>query len=287
MHKLIAIVGPTASGKSALAIALAKKYDGEVVSADSRQIYRGFDATTAKVTPAEMDGVPHHLINIAGINEPFSVADFKKHAEAAVEDIVSRGKLPIVAGGTGHYIDALLYNQTFPEVPPNEKLREALEKRDAENLYAELVARDPARAAAIDPYNKKRLVRALEIIETMGKVPPLSSNACRYDATIIGLAWSDSELRARIEMRTTETLETMIEEARAALNLVTDARAQELGFDFELPRSYLRNKLTKEELWQKLVSARWQYSRRQMRWFKRNGDIHWVDPVNAYKKELF
>src|SRR3989344_1767523 len=147
--KIVAIVGPTGSGKTELGVFLAKRFGGEVVIADSRQIYKYLDIGTAKVTPEEMQEVPHHLLDIARPNDVVSVAEYKKYAQEAIADIQSREKLPLLVGGTGYYIDAVLYDMDFPAVPPNPKLREKLEKKTEEELFAELKEKDPDRAGSV------------------------------------------------------------------------------------------------------------------------------------------
>lgn len=191
--KIIAIVGPTASGKTALSIFLAKAHDGEVISADSRQVYRGLDLGTGKVTAEEMNGIPHHLLDVADPKERFSVSDFQKLGRAAIEDILSRGKLPIICGGTGLYVDTLLNNTALPEVPPNEELRKELEQLPTEKLFTRLEGLDPERAADIDRHNPVRLVRAIEVAEALGKVPKAKTSD-EYEVLKIGLLPPDEVL---------------------------------------------------------------------------------------------
>ena len=286
MQKLIAIVGPTASGKTALGISIAQKIDGEIINGDSRQIYAGFPATTAKPSEEELAAIPHHLIGTHPIERSISVTEYKELVEATIADITARGKIPIIVGGTGHWIDAVLYNQTFPEVPPDDELREELYAKDTEVLYAELSEKDPRRASELDPHNKKRLVRALEIVETLGAVPDVSAPLLAYDATIIGVSWPDDILRKRIEERTDALLPTILVETEEGLTTLSDTRAQELGFDFTLPRSFVRGEFkTKEEFLMRFNAALWQYSRRQLRWFKRRStDIEWMGIEEAMGK---
>ncbi len=165
--KILVIVGATASGKTALSIDLAKQYTGEIISADSRQIYKTLNIGTGKVTTKEMDGIPHHLIDVVYPTETYNADDFKKDAKKAIVDIISRGHLPIIAGGTFFYVDTLLGRITTPNVPPNPQLRRTLEAMSAEELYNELRERDQRRALEMDPQNKRRLVRALEIISAL------------------------------------------------------------------------------------------------------------------------
>jgi tRNA dimethylallyltransferase len=163
MKPIIIICGPTATGKSALAVELAKQFNGEVISADSRQVYTGLDIGSAKITHEEMQGIPHHLIDVAHPNTIFTVADFQKNAQEKIADIHARGKMPIICGGTGMYIDAVIYNTTFPEVIANPGLRKELEKYSAEELFEQLQNLDPDRATEIDSQNPVRLIRAIEI----------------------------------------------------------------------------------------------------------------------------
>jgi tRNA dimethylallyltransferase len=276
MQKLIAIVGPTASGKTAYAITLAKQIGGEIINADSRQIYAGFPATTAKPSDDELQSAPHHLIGVAPINAPISVTQYQEMATAAITEIANRGNVPILAGGTGHWIDAVVYGQTFPNVPPDFAFRTTCLSQPTDSLYAQLLEKDPRRARALDPHNKKRIIRALEIIHTLGHVPQISPQKVEYDLEIIGIAWPLPILRERIEVRTDLLLDEMLREATDGLETLSNERAQELGFDFTIPRAYLRNTFSKDEFLMRLKAARWQYAKRQLRWFNRNSAIRWV-----------
>jgi tRNA dimethylallyltransferase len=174
-NKILIICGPTATGKSAFAVELAKQFDGEVISADSRQVYKGLDIGSAKIPVEEMQGVPHHLIDIADPHDYFSVSDFQKCAQEKINEIHARGKLPIICGGTGMYIDAVVYNTQFPEVPPNELLRAELMNFTTDELYEKLQNLDPDRANNIDSKNKVRLIRAIEIATALAPVPKISA----------------------------------------------------------------------------------------------------------------
>src|SRR3989344_5936444 len=173
--KLVVILGPTASGKSDLAVILAKKYNGEVISADSRQVYKGLDIGTGKITKGEMRGVRHHLLDVANPRKQFTASDFVRLTNLTVVKIVNENKLPIICGGTGFYIDAILGDKQIPEVPPNDKLRKELEKKSTEELFKMLKKLDPERAENIDSKNPRRLVRAIEICNKLGKVPSLQN----------------------------------------------------------------------------------------------------------------
>lgn len=281
MQKILTILGPTASGKTSLAIALAKEFGGEVISADSRQVYRGLDIGTGKVTQEEMDGVPHHLLDVADPWEQYTVADFVRDATAAIDDISNRGKLPIIAGGTFFYIDALLGRTAVPEVPPNEALRRELEERSTESLFATLQNLDPDRAATIEPENKRRLIRALEIIEALGKVPEPECED-RYDTLLLAIERSKEELRERFEKRATiwtknDALENEV--AMLIKNGVTRDRLLNMGFEYQLGLERYDGILTKQEFVEKFIEKNWQYARQQFAWLKRYEDVHWIAPA--------
>lgn len=282
-HKILVIVGPTASGKSDLAVTLAKRFNGEVISADSRQVYRGLDIGSGKITTREMRGVPHHLLDVRSPRSVFSVHDFMRLAERAVADIIARGKLPIIAGGTGFYIDALVYGRTFPEVPPNAVLRKQLETKSADALFAQLEQLDPERAAAIDPHNKVRLIRAIEIATALGSVPKQLPQHARFDACFIGVTWPDAVLKERIVQR----LETRMKRGMVAevkqlhQHGLSWKRMETLGLEYRYLARYLRNLITKEQLLSELSAKIWQYAKRQKMWFKRNSTTTWFTPTDT------
>ena len=172
-RKIIVILGPTASGKSALAVKIAKKINGEIISADSRQVYKGLDIGTGKITRKEMGGVPHYCLDVVSPKKIFTVADFKKCAEKAIEKIFAKNKIPIIVGGTGLYIQAVVDNIVLPEVKPNWRLRKELEKKTTEEMFKMLKKLDPERAKNIDAKNPRRLIRAIEITKEIGKMPKL------------------------------------------------------------------------------------------------------------------
>jgi tRNA dimethylallyltransferase len=278
LEKVIVIVGPTASGKSTLAIEIAKRFHGEVVSVDSRAVYSGFSVTTASVTQEEAQGIPHHLVGIWNVEEEHTVADFRIVGNLAVKNILSQDKLPILAGGTGFYLDALINENSFSEVPPNKKLREELASQSTEKLSAVIRERDPRRAKTLDHRNRARIIRALEIVDKLGNVPEISPQKRRYDALIIGITLPDIELRERIRTRIVDRINGMIEEIQKEGERITQERANLLGFDFILTRKFLAHEFSHDELIQRLIFGDWQYSRRQMRWFKRYEDIEWFEP---------
>ncbi len=280
-RKLIAIVGPTAAGKSALAVRLAKKFNGEIISADSRQVYKGLDIGTGKITKKEMANVPHHLLDIANPRKQLSVSEYQKIARKRLEEILTRGKLPIVVGGTGLYVDALVNDVSFPEVSPNPKLRKRLEKRTVKELFLMLEKLDKGRARTIDASNPRRLVRAIEIATALGKVPPYK-NTPREDIEplFIGLMLPMEELKKRIAVRLQERIKSgMIREARELhASGLSWARMNILGLEYRFLAQHLRGILTKEEMQAALQSEITKYAKRQMTWFKRNKDIQWWRP---------
>lgn len=276
-QKIIVIVGPTASGKSDLAVKIAKEKNGEVISADSRQVYKGLDIGTGKVTKKEMEGVRHHLLDVASPKQTFTVALFKRKAEKAIADITSRGKIPIICGGTGFYIDSLVFDMDIPEVPPNKELREKLEKKSLEQLFKELQKLDPERAAEIDSKNKVRLVRAIEIAKAIGKTPKIKKLE-KYDVEWIGVDWPDDILKERIHTRLLKRIKSgMIKEAQ---NLhekgLSYKRMEALGLEYRYLARFLKNEITREEMISELSTKIWQYAKRQRMWFKRNNEIKWI-----------
>jgi len=275
--KIIVIIGPTASGKTGLSLDLAKKYNGEIISADSRQVYSGLDIGTEKITKEEMRGVPHHLIDVVDLDQIFTVQDFKEKGIKILNDIWKRNHLPFIVGGTGFYIDTLLYNIDIPKVTPNQKLRDKLEKMDEVQLFKLILEKDPERARTIDPQNKRRLVRALEIIDTLGFVPEINNKKLIYDALIIGIKTEDKIHHKRIEKRLKETIENgLLEEVRKLReNGISYERLNELGLEYRIASEHLKGEIEEEEMYQKMVHALRQYTKRQMTWFKRNKDIVW------------
>ncbi|MDP3955942.1 MAG: tRNA (adenosine(37)-N6)-dimethylallyltransferase MiaA [bacterium] len=280
MNKVIAVVGPTCSGKTGVAIELAKQFNGEVVSADSRQLYTGLDIGTGKVTPQEAQGITHHLIDIADPKEQFSVAQFRDMALSIMDDIHARNKLPIIAGGTGQYVDALLYTQTIPDVPPNEALREELRKLTAAELFEKLQKLDPARAANIEPQNPRRLIRALEIIATIGAVPKQQEKEVRFNSLIIGLDVDKKILNTKIHERLIARIkEGMLAEAEKLHHdgLSWD-RFEELGLEYRYLKRHLADTITIEEMVAQLESEIKHYAKRQRTWWKHRDDIELFDP---------
>jgi tRNA dimethylallyltransferase len=268
MQKILCIAGPTASGKSSRAVACAKERNGEVISVDSRQVYRMLDIGTEKITAEEMQDIPHYLIDIRDPKETYSAGDFVEDASRLIEDISSRGKLPILAGGTHFYFDALLRGLPSNS-PPDPEFRTVLEKRTSESLYEEIQRRDPRRASELDPRNKRRLIRALELIEQFGTVP-LKQPETLYDVEWEFILPEREELRKRIEER--EALKFprgLVEEVRRVRDYVGDERLNELGLEYRIVGEYLRGERTEESLLPALKSKLFQYARRQEAWLRK------------------
>lgn len=275
--RIIAILGPTASGKSALAVKLAKKFNGEIVSADSRQAYRGMDVGTGKITVREMRGIPHHLLDVASPRSVFDVARYQRMAHRAIADILKHGKLPIVCGGTGLYIKAIVENPSYPETKPDWKLRTRLEKKTPTQLFAILKKLDPVRAQTIDRRNPRRLVRAIEIAKQKGLVPNITTNPL-YDTFLIGIKKSPEELKKAILKRLNERMKKgMVREVKKLHTQgVSWKRMAEIGLEYKYVALYLQGKLTKKEMMETLNTKIWQYARRQMTWFRTTKNVAWI-----------
>lgn len=286
MQKIVVIVGTNASGKSGLAISLAEKFNGEVVSADSRQVYKGLDIATGKVTKKEMRGIPHHLIDRAEPTERYSAADFAEQGQVLLKDMAERGVLPIIAGGTGFYIDALLNPSLLAGAPPNEILRTTLEKKSAEDLFTQLEVLDPRRANDIKAKNEtqhvRRLIRAIEIAlqeNNSDSNKSKDSAYTPYSVLWIGIRWEKEVLNTRIHERTIQRLKSgMIEEARTLHSQgLSYERLEELGLEYKHLADYLREYITHDELIEKIETGDRQYAKQQRTWFKRNKEINWFE----------
>lgn len=289
MGKLIVICGPTASGKSDLAVQLAKKLDGEIISADSRQVYKGLNIGSGKITPKEMQEVPHHLLDVANPKRKFTVAQFQKLARKTMQQIYARGRVPFLVGGTGFYIQSVVDNIALPEVKPNVKLRKKLEKKSVEKLFTMLKKLDPARAQTIDAKNPHRLIRAIEVIKTIGKpVPKLYSNFHTYknwSILQIGIKKSPEELKKAINKRLLKRLDRMIAEVRSIRRRGASwKRLEELGLEYKYTAQYLQKKITREEMIHKIQIESEHFAKRQMTWFGRDKRIHWITSQREAEK---
>ena len=289
--KLIVICGPTATGKTKLGVALAKALGGEVVSADSMQVYRGMPIGTAQPTAEERDGVPHHMMAMADPSENYSVARYVEEATACVEDIFARGKQPILVGGTGLYIDALCKGQTFSDFQPDSGLRAKLQAQAAQGglprLWADLERIDPEAAARLHPNDEKRILRALEVWYTTGKtisqhnretqaVPP------RYEALTITLTYADRQaLYARIDQRVDEMMaHGLVQEIQALLaaGIPKDRTAmQAIGYKELVPAVASGDADAIQKAAEEVKLRSRQYAKRQLSWFRRNPKAHWIE----------
>lgn len=270
MKRLIVVCGPTATGKSDYAVALAKKINGEIISTDSRQVYKGLDIGSGKVTKKEMKGVPHHLLDVANPSRAFSVAHYKKLVDKAIKDILKKDKTPIMVGGTGFYIDAVVYDQQLPEVPPNKTLRKKLQKLSLAELQKQLQKLDMERYENIDIHNAVRLIRAIEIATALGSVPK-TNRTPKYEVEWIYLDFPDDILKKRIHDRLTKRMKQgMVKEVEQLHdNGLSWKRLEALGLEYRFVAEYLQNKLSKQMMLTQLETAIWQYAKRQRTWFKK------------------
>jgi len=284
---VVMIAGPTAVGKTKISIELCHRLDGEIVSADSMQIYRHMNIGSAKPSKEEQEGVPHHMLDIADPSLPFTAADYKAAAELCLEDILSRGKLPILVGGTGLYFDALLFDRDFSGASGDSALRERLEAIAAEQgneaLHAMLRAQDPEAADRIHPNNVRRVVRALELLETTGAATPAFDNAPvpnpRFNFILLGLTDHREELYARIDRRVDQMFETgLVDEIIFLRNLGLSDKSQSMqGIGYKEVFRYLDGLAALEETKDLIKQSSRRYAKRQLTWFKRYPDLQWFD----------
>jgi tRNA dimethylallyltransferase len=286
--KVLVILGPTSTGKSDLAVEMALKYNGEVVSADSRQVYKGMDLGTGKITKEEMRGVPHYMLDIVKPNSIFNVSKYKVKAQKIITDILKRNKLPIICGGTGFYIDALVNNTTLPDVLPNLKLREKLEKKDCEELLKILKKLDTNSADKIDKQNKRKVIRAIEIATALGSVPAIKSEPL-YNTMEIGLILPDTLLKERIKIRLLKRIDLgMLKEGlKLHKQGISWQRMENLGLEYRYMSRHLSGKISLDQMIIELNNKIWQYARRQKTWFRRNHlnkqtdkAIIWFNPLH-------
>jgi tRNA dimethylallyltransferase len=288
MRKLIVILGTNASGKSELGIRLARHFGGEIMSADSRQVYRGLDLGTGKITPTQAATVKHHLIDVADVSESYSLARYQRAAYDGIDSIASAGKLPFLVGGTGLYISAVVEGYQLIDVPPNDRLRAELESLALPQLNARLREVDPDAAARIDQRNPRRIIRAIEIASAGYDRAAAPKRAPRYHCLQLGLTWPRDILVERIEQRLRERLaHGMIEEVAGLRSQgVSDLRLDKLGLEYRYVARYLRGELrTLDDLRTQLGIAIRQFAKEQLTWFKRDGRIVWLDPFKDYFQE--
>ncbi len=290
LPKLVVVLGPTASGKSGLGIALAQRFDGEIVSADSRQVYRGLDIGTAKITPEEQMLVPHHLLDVADPRQVYTVAQFQRAAIAAINDILERGHQPFLVGGSPHYIQAVVDNLDIPRIEPQPELRAQLEKHSLPELLMQLEELDPQSAATIDRNNPRRVIRALEVYLISGK--PFSQQRKMaeplYRSLLLGIEWPREVLYQRIDARVDERMrQGMVHEVERLLDDgVSHERLEALGLEYRYISRLLRGEFKSEdEMVERLKYAIHDFTRRQLTWFRKDKRIVWVEGEDCGRAE--
>jgi len=286
--KIIVIVGPTSSGKSELAVKIAKKVKGEIISADSRQIYKNLDIGTGKITRREMKNIPHHLLDIVSPKKNFTVVDYQKLALKKIKDIWQKGKIPIICGGTGFYIQAVIDGIVLPNITPNPNLRKKLEKLETNKLFDLLKKKDPKRAKNIDAFNRRRLIRALEIVYALGKVPPLKRKPLSAKILFIGLKKPKDELEKRIEKRIKQWLKRgLLKEIEKLLKMkLSQKRFKELGLVYVWAFKLYQKEISRQEFINGLKKELLNYAKRQMTWFKKDKRIIWIKNESEIDKLL-
>ena len=285
-NKIIVILGQTSTGKSDFAVEIAKKIGGEIISADSRQVYKGMNLGTGKITKKEMCGIPHYLLDVISPLKTFSVNDFQKITNKKIEEIVKKNKIPVICGGTGFYIDSIVNGNIFPDVSPNKKLREKLSKKTTLELFEILQKLDSERAKNIDKNNGVRLIRAIEIATELGSVPRLDRSLSGPTVLKIGLNLPNEILKERIKIRLLSRIKKgMIKEIE---NLhksgVSWKRLYSFGLEYRHVSLYLQGKLKKEEMIEKLNTEIWHFAKRQNTWFKKDPNTIWINPLKNNEK---
>ena len=282
LPKVVAIVGTNASGKSALGVRLAKRFHAEILSADSRQVFRGLDLGSGKMTPQEMEGVPHHMIDVREPGEFFSMADFQRMSYAQIEEIRARGRLPMIVGGTGLYVDSVLDGYLLSDREPDLSYRAELEKQTTPALYAMLLEKSPG--AQVDRNNRNRVMRMLERLHDGDDAVP--GKQARYRSLRLGVSWPRDMLRKRIDERLEMRLaQGMMEEVQGLLDSgVQPEFLLGLGLEYRFITRYLLGEIPdRDAMLGQLSQAIWKFAKRQMTWFKRNPDIVWLDmQADAY-----
>ena len=299
LNRIIVIVGPTASGKSDLAVKIARKFNGEIVSADSRQVYKGMNLGTGKVPYGKSPksyilspkfyiykSIPHHLLDVANPKRTFTVAQYKRLASKAIENIWRRRKIPILCGGTGFYIRAVIDGLVIPGVEPNLGLRRGLERKSTAELAEMLKARDAERAGNIDLKNRRRIIRALEIIQVLGRVPRIKTEPLKAKILMLGIKKGKKELELLIRKRLLKRLKQgMIKEIK---NLHKDGiswkRLESFGLEYKYSALYLQEKISKKEMAERIIKSSLQYAKRQITWFKKDERIVWVQNRNEIER---
>lgn len=286
--KVIVICGPTASGKTALSIQLAQKINGEIISSDSMQIYKDMNIGTAKPDKQEMQGIKHYLLDFVEPNQRYSVADYKKDAENAIEDILQKGKVPIIVGGTGLYVDSLIYGIEYPNIEFDENYRKKLEKRaekeGLEKLYEEARKIDPQAMEKISRNDQKRILRVLEIYNATGKTKTEQEiesrkNEVKYDYRVFAINMDREKLYDRINKRVDIMIQKgLIEEVENLLKKYNEFPTAMQGLGYKEVVEYLQGKVLKEDMIENIKRESRRYAKRQITWFKKNKQTIWIGP---------
>lgn len=291
-QEIIAIVGPTASGKSDLAVEMARHINkkreqygvrgAEIISADSRQVYKNMDIGTGKITKREMRGIPHHMLSIISPKKIFTVSDYQKKATKVMRELSKKNIVPIVCGGTGFYIDTLIYGKEIPNVPPNKPLRKKLSKKTTEELFTILKNMDTKRAQTIDGKNPVRLIRAIEIATALGTVPQLKENKCIKNVLFLGISPKKEVLYKKIHVRLMKRMRAgMVREVENLHeNGVSWKRLEQFGLEYRFVSRFLRGLMSRKEMIQNLEKEIILYTKRQTTWFRRNKNIQWIKDKN-------
>ena len=295
-NKVIVICGPTASGKTALSIELAKKINGEIVSCDSMQIYKDMNIGTAKPTPEEMQGIKHYLIGYVSPEERYSVSDYKSDAKKAIKEIIEKGKMPIVVGGTGLYLDSLIYEIEYQDIKLDEayrqKLEQEVEEKGLEELYEKAKQIDAKAMEKISPNDKKRILRVLEIYHTTGKTKTEQEIESRkkeveYDYKVYALDWDRQKLYDRINKRVDIMVEKgLIEEVKQILKKYDTFPTAMQGLGYKEVVEYIEGKVTKEEMIEKIKMETRRYAKRQLTWFRKNKQTIWLNAEDTIEDNI-
>ena len=295
LPKVIVICGPTASGKTALSIELAKRIDGEIISCDSMQIYKEMDIGTAKVTKEEMQGIKHYLVDYISPDERYSVARFKQDAKNAIKDIIAKGKTPIIVGGTGLYLDSLIYEIDYPQIELDEEYRNKMEnianEGRLEELYLLAKKIDPKAIEKISPNDQKRIIRVLEIYNSTGKTKTQLEEESRkeveYDYKVFAINWEREKLYERINKRVDIMIEQgLIDEVKQIKEKYSKFPTAMQGLGYKEVVDYLEGKYTKDEMIEKIKMETRRYAKRQITWFKKNKQTIWLNGEEDIQKNI-
>lgn len=295
--KVVVIVGPTASGKTALSIELAKRINGEIISSDSMQIYKDMDIGTAKVTKEEAQGIKHYLVDFVSPDKRYTVSDFKKDAEAAIKEILEKGKVPIVVGGTGLYVNSLIYGIEYQEMKIDEEYRNKLMQRagnplELEKLWEEANNIDPDAMTKISKNDKKRIIRVLEIFKSTGKTKTeqevlSKQKGIDYDYKVFGISMDRQKLYDRINLRVDLMIEAGLEEeVRNLLNKYDEFPTAMQGLGYKEVKEYFDGILTRDEMIEKIKQESRRYAKRQLTWFRRNEETIWLDKEDGLEENI-